>query len=196
MTGCEDIGFEPDRATPRLDGLCLAGGLAAGVFSFALLPSPDGVFALLFAALTAWVVRSDIRDFIIPDTASAGLAALGLFRTWVCAPDAERVEATIAALTCGLCALALMAALQTAYRLWRGHEGLGLGDVKLAGACAVWLDPAAAATTLEIAALAGLLILLVVGWRRGGLEEGQPLPFGAVLAPAAFLVFCAGGAPA
>jgi prepilin signal peptidase PulO-like enzyme (type II secretory pathway) len=196
MTGCEEIGSDGECATPRLDVSCLAGGLAAGVLSFALLPSPDGAFALLFAVLTAWVVHSDIRDFLIPDTASAGLAALGLLRAWVFAPEPERVEAMIAALTCGLCALALMAALQTAYRLWRGHEGLGLGDVKLAGACAVWLDPAAAATTLENAALAGLLILLVGGWRRGGLEEGRPLPFGAVLAPAAFLVFCAGGAPA
>ena len=196
MTGCEDIGFEPERATPGLDVSCLAGCLAAGAGSLVLLPSPDGAFALLFAVLTAWVVRSDIRDFLIPDMASAGLVALSLLRAWVFAPEPERVEAMIAALTCGLCALALMAALQTAYRLWRGHEGLGLGDVKLAGACAAWLDPAAAATALEIAALAGLLILLIVGWRRGGLEEGQPLPFGAVLAPAAFLVFCTGGAPA
>jgi prepilin signal peptidase PulO-like enzyme (type II secretory pathway) len=174
--------------TPRLDGFCALAGLAGAVAATLLLPTPDGVFAAVFAFLAAWIFRSDCRDFLIPDMASTALAALGLFRAALLG-----VEALSEALACGLGGFALVAALYFGYRRWRGDEGLGFGDVKLAGACALWLDPASAATALELAALAGLLWLWTARQFFGAAED-DPLPFGAVLAPAALLVFCLGGA--
>ena len=44
------------------------------------------------------------------------------------------------------------------YRRLRGREGIGLGDVKLAGVAGVWLDWPTIPVAVEIAALAALAV--------------------------------------
>ena len=46
--------------------------------------------------------------------------------------------------------------LRILYRRIRGHDGIGLGDVKLAGVAGVWLDWWVLPVAIEIAALAAL----------------------------------------
>lgn len=173
-------------------------GLALAVLC---LLGPDDPLQFEFGFAAAWwvavvvIVRSDLERLIIPDGASASVAALGLAYA-VAAPlragfgSAVASADAAAALLTGGFAFALFWGIAAAYRRIRGHEGLGFGDVKLAGASALWLTPADATLALETAAVAGLAVLL---WRRrNGVHHEAALPFGAFLAPAAWLAFVAG----
>src|SRR5262249_57454028 len=71
-----------------------------------------------------------------------------------------------------------------------GREGLGLGDVKLAGVAGVWLDWPAMPIAIEIAALGALALYVaghVLGRRR--IHAATRLPFGLFLAPAIWLAW-------
>lgn len=151
------------------------------------------VFAGLWWIAVVVIVRSDLERFIIPDWASLAIATLGAINASVEAAEAPTGEAmpklTVALLT-GLAAFGLFWFVRRIYLFARGHEGLGFGDVKLAGASALWLEPSDAAFALEIAALAALAILLLN--RRHARTRDHAAPFGAFLAPAAWLTFVAG----
>jgi leader peptidase (prepilin peptidase)/N-methyltransferase len=72
--------------------------------------------------------------------------------------------------------------------LLRGREGLGWGDVKLAGVAGVWLDLVMLPIAIEIAALGAIAVYL---WRQYSrsrpLRLESRLPFGAFLAPSIWL---------
>jgi leader peptidase (prepilin peptidase)/N-methyltransferase len=78
--------------------------------------------------------------------------------------------------------------LRAGYRRLRGREGLGLGDVKLAGVAGAWLDWTMMPVAVEIAALSALVAYLLRVWiRRRPLRAAGRLPFGLFLAPAIWL---------
>lgn len=174
----------------------MAGGAALAV----LIPGPaewpfDGLCAALWWVAVVVVVRSDLERFIIPDEASLAIAVLGLLRAtggplWAAAslPDAL-VGGGTAALN-GAAGFALFWLVARVYRGFAGRDGLGFGDVKLAGASAIWLEPAEAALALEIAAVAGIMVLLLR--RQSEPVRNVAVPFGAFLAPSAWLVFVSG----
>jgi prepilin signal peptidase PulO-like enzyme (type II secretory pathway) len=180
------------RRTLIIDAAAMAGG---ALLAAVLLDPIAAGFAVLWWIATVVVVRWDLSRFIIPDTASAAIAGLGLFS----AAGIGRVEETdgrIAALTAaalgGAVAFALFWLTAQLYRRASGRDGLGFGDVKLAGACGVWLGYADQAMALEVAAVAALAVVVLA--RRGRPERDLAVPFGAFLAPAAWLVFVAGPA--
>ena len=77
-----------------------------------------------------------------------------------------------------------MRGLATLYLLWRGREGLGLGDVKLIAVSGAWLSLAAALHAITLAALAALAlcgVFLVLG--QGRMRNKTAVPFTAFLAP-------------
>jgi leader peptidase (prepilin peptidase) / N-methyltransferase len=79
--------------------------------------------------------------------------------------------------------------LQAGYRRLRGREGLGSGDVKLAGVAGIWLDWLTIPPVIEIATLAAIAFF-VHGYFAGGgraLRLTSRLPFGLFLAPAIWL---------
>ena len=174
-------------------------GLALAALLPPALASHDGqravdtlilVAALAFWAIAVVVVRSDLRDFIIPDEASLGIAALGLAvaagTPWLLGDGrAEAARAAADAAAVGAGAFATFWIIGAAFRAV-GRHALGFGDVKLAGACALWLSAADAALALELAALGAIGTLLATR-REGSLRE-TAVPFGAFLAPAAWLV--------
>ncbi len=178
------------RRTLVIDAAAMAGGALLA----ALLLDPIGAgFATLWWIATVVVIRWDLGRFIIPDSASAAIAGLGLLS----AAGVGRVEETdgrIAALTAaaqgGAVAFALFWLTARLYRRASGRDGLGFGDVKLAGACGIWLGYADQAMALEVAAVAALAVVVLA--RRGRAERDLAVPFGAFLAPAAWLVFVAG----
>lgn len=141
------------------------------------------------------VVRSDLTDFIIPDGATAFIAVLGLANAVVSAWQAgagreDAISAGVAAVSSGCLGFALFWSIGWCFRRFGQREALGFGDVKLAGALAIWLAPADAALALEVAALAAIVVLLL-GQRGGPLRE-IAIPFGAFMAPAAWLAFLLG----
>lgn len=169
-------------------GVALA---AIAVAVWALPPLP-AAFAALLAVLTAVVAAVDRRLFIIPDTAVLALAIGGLALMALEAGPDERATALADALARGLFAGLLFWVLRAVHRLWRGIEGLGLGDVKLAAAGAPWLAWTSLVPVLELAVLAALVAVAIDAHRRRiGPRLDDMIPFGVFLAPALWLGFLA-----
>jgi leader peptidase (prepilin peptidase)/N-methyltransferase len=79
-------------------------------------------------------------------------------------------------------------ALMEGYRRWRGRDGLGLGDIKLAAVAGAWLGWVMVFAVLELATLAAIAAYLVTAFvRKQPLRGTAFLPFGAFLAPAIWL---------
>ena len=80
---------------------------------------------------------------------------------------------------------AVFLAFRFGYRRLRGREGMGLGDVKLAGVAGIWLDWPSLPNAVEIAALGALAFLAVARIRtRRAPDPLAKLPFGTFFAPA------------
>ena len=173
----------------RVDlAIVLLGSMAATL----LLGPLEALLATLWWIAAIVVIRSDLERFIIPDAASAVIAALGLSQALSAAlsEGADRpatLEAALDAVSRGAVVFAAFWLVACLYRWRAGRDGLGFGDVKLAAASAVWLDFNQQAAALEIACLSA--IALVVVRRRGPDERRAAVPFGAFLAPSAWLVF-------
>jgi leader peptidase (prepilin peptidase)/N-methyltransferase len=70
----------------------------------------------------------------------------------------------------------------------RGREGIGLGDVKLAGAAGVWLAWTTIPVAIEIAALAALAVYVGRQFAGGRVMSATArMPFGLFLAPAIWI---------
>jgi leader peptidase (prepilin peptidase)/N-methyltransferase len=118
--------------------------------------------------------RFDLRRRILPNELVLVLAGCGVgFHAatgWLLLSPWDSLSGALSAIV----ALLLLRAL---YRAARGASGLGLGDVKLAGAAGVWIGWA---EIPWLVALAALLSLLVIPWRCGtGLRAA--VPFGPAL---------------
>lgn len=168
---------------------CLILAAAATLAVLALGTGPLGLAAAgaALALLTARIAWQDLTDFTIPDSATLALAILGLaWRVAAAGEAGEELSAELAlvALDGLLCGGALLV-LREAYFRRRGHDGIGLGDVKLAAAGGLLVGTGGFAWCLFGASFLG--ILLLVGRRALATQGGTPEPrlaFGAVLAPA------------
>lgn len=180
-------GAPPAPLSPRLSFAAALLLLALVGASLALAPGPGGVFGALLGALMLAIALVDARDQIIPDEFSAAAAALALIQASFVAPGAGWMAAAVT-----LAGAALAAApfwlLRWGYRRWRGRDGLGLGDVKLAAVAGAWLHLTTVAIAVDAAALAALIAVVIRSRRRGEpLSAATVLPFGLFLAPAIWL---------
>jgi leader peptidase (prepilin peptidase)/N-methyltransferase len=142
---------------------------------------PAAAFALALVAVA--LIDFDFR--IIPDEISIGGAVIGLFARGFTVPG---VLAGLVGVLVGAGSLYLVA---LGYRRITGIEGLGGGDVKLAGMIGAFLGWPGVFLTIFAAALAGSLVgLSLIGMGRG--TRRTALPFGALLAPAAVLAALVG----
>lgn len=140
-----------------------------------------------FIVLQMVLFLTDLDDFIIPDWTSLGGAMLGLFLNLFPVPG---LPTMLMALAGGAAGFALIYAINALYKLLRGHDGLGFGDVKLMMCFGVWLGPNSLLPILFAASIAGaafgiLAILSAKG--RGAKEIPVQLPFGCFLAPTALI---------
>lgn len=161
--------------------------------AFYLLPWPETFFASGFWFCAFIIAKSDLAFYLIPDIATLTLAGLGLLRAIV---PSFSPHATVLDLVSGLwphlgsalLAFTLFFAIGWSYEWLTGREGLGFGDVKLAGALGLWLNPEGIALALELAAFAGFILVIRQGFRGEGLRFVR-LPLGALLAPSGFFVY-------
>jgi leader peptidase (prepilin peptidase)/N-methyltransferase len=161
--------------------------IAAAAASVVVMPNPRGTLGAGLALVMIAIAVIDARHFIIPDALNATALLLGLVHAAL-DPWQTLLESLGMALLRGVVLAACFFALRAVYFRIRGREGIGLGDVKLAGVAGVWLDWATIPIAIEIAALAALAVYLLMQLvRRRPLAVLARLPFGLFLAPAIWL---------
>ena len=136
------------------------------------------LFTMVFLLLLAYHAYTDVRSFLLYDTVTLALAAVGVGRA-VLAGDVLVAFAGAAA---------LLAVMLTIYFASRG--GMGEGDVKLAAALGMWLGVEQGLACLLLAFVGGGavgMLLLACGERK------RMIPFGPFLCAAAAMAYFWGG---
>jgi leader peptidase (prepilin peptidase)/N-methyltransferase len=181
---------QQSRIPYRRADFWILGIVAAGASVLAVLTlSPlDATFAIPFVGLTLWLVFTDLHYLELPDLGVLAIGVLGF--AWIAMTSEMPAEDLLDAASRAIVAVAFFFAIRTAYRWIRGVEGLGLGDVKLAAAGAVWLIWSLMPTALLVAAVAGGLAGGLQAIKTRHLPQTQiMIPLGAFLAPAIWLVW-------
>jgi len=174
----------PSRGRQAVLGLML---LAMVGISLTAAPGPDGVLGAFLGALMLAIAASDFRRYIIPNELTGAALALALLRAGTVGPEAGWAAAIWAALRALATALPFLA-LMAGYRWWRGRDGLGLGDIKLAAVAGAWLSFVTVFAVVELATLSALGAYFVSGYlRKRPLKATARLPFGLFLAPAIWI---------
>ena len=163
--------------------------LAAVIASMVVAPGLPGLLGAALALLMLAIAVIDARRFIIPNQLAA--ATLGLAFLHGAIREPHDVLAAIAGATLRGAVLALLfLTLRELYLRMRGRQGLGLGDVKLAGAGGAWLGWSTMPIAVEIAALSALAyygVRHVAGVQA--IRARSRIPFGLFLAPAIWLAW-------
>jgi leader peptidase (prepilin peptidase) / N-methyltransferase len=179
------------RADIGVIGALAAVAAAAVIISVMVAPGFAGVLGAALALDVIAVAAIDARRFIIPDELTLAALVLGIANAGL-DPWPEGWSAVFASIGAALVRGAVLAgcffALRALYARLRGREGIGLGDVKLAGAGGVWLAWSTIPVAIEIAALAALALYVVRQFAGGGaMSATARMPFGLFLAPAIWL---------
>jgi leader peptidase (prepilin peptidase)/N-methyltransferase len=137
----------------------------------------------LVAALIA-VTFIDAEHQIIPNAITYPGIVLGLVLAWV-APPPPYVPGALAGFVDALLALGIaggaMWALSAGYERWRGHIGLGMGDVKLVAMLGTFLGLPNTLGILIVGSFLGLAYALSLMAFRGATRQTR-IPFGPALA--------------
>lgn len=177
---CSACGAAIDRTHPVVELLCaLVGGL-----SLSVAPDLAGVAAALIGWLLVALAALDLRHFWLPDRLTGAVAVVALVSGVLGAmpPLTDRLVG-------GLAGFVALAAIAWSYRILRHREGLGAGDPKLFGAIGLWLGWGALPFVLLGASGVGLLAVALMTLRGKAVGATTPIPFGTLLAVAAFPVW-------
>ena len=190
-----ETGARPERADPRgvysrkaaIRPLFCVLGAVVLLASLALAPGAAGARGGALGLLMLGVASADARRFVVPDALSASAFLLGVVDAAATNPDSG-LEGALTAVARAALAAALLLLIRLAYRRIRGREGLGLGDVKLAGVAGAWLSLPVLPISLEFAAIVALAAYVFRQRKRMRvLRAAARVPFGAFFAPAIWL---------
>lgn len=176
--------------TRQESAICLVLAALAALIAAAYFPVSAVISTLFLTFVVLAITISDVRHFIIPDALSLPAIPAGVLAFWF-ASGGDGLQAVIMSVLGALLAGTSLYVIKAGYERVRHVEGLGLGDVKLFAAGGAWLGPGDLAVTLLLASLAALIavaIAMVITGRRG-ITRMTPLPFGAFIAPAIWLVW-------
>ena len=133
----------------------------------------NAAFTILFVVILAAISFVDFRELRVPDILSGALLTGGL-AFWLLSDRANAVTQ----LACGASLAAVMWLVRFAHMRWTGRVGLGLGDVKLADAGAVWINPLLLPMIIFSASASGLVFALF----RRNQDAHMRMPFAPFLA--------------
>jgi leader peptidase (prepilin peptidase)/N-methyltransferase len=179
--------------TPERQHALVAWGLILGatwlVGSLAGVPAWPGLMlaGLYLMAVLVAVCAIDARYGIIPDSLVAALAIGGLLQTFLPGQGEVLQRCFEAMLFFGAACL-----FRAAYRLMRGHDGLGFGDVKFATAGVLWVGVEGVPGLLLLAVFSALASLLILKWEGHELSAKQAISFGPHLSIGLWLAWVAG----
>jgi leader peptidase (prepilin peptidase)/N-methyltransferase len=158
------------------------------VAAWAVWVLPPRLGLLWATCVMGWVLLAlalaDWEEKVLPDGLTIPLGLGGFLYALF---DGRWLDSVLGA---GAGALAFLA-LRWAYLKWRGREGLGLGDVKLAAAAGAWVGWAALPSVVLLAAVAAVAAALPARL-AGRLKAGAEVPFGPFLAAGLWLVWLYG----
>ena len=105
--------------------------------------APTWALAAVSCLACVWAARVDARERRLPNPLVGAVAACALVEMLLTGPCGLGQPPALASAPERVCACALtLAVLLAANGLWRclrGERGMGMGDVKLLAACALWL---------------------------------------------------------
>jgi leader peptidase (prepilin peptidase)/N-methyltransferase len=179
-----------------LTAVCFFLALRGGEFDW-----PAFRLCLLSAVLIGLTV-SDLESRILPDEFTLGGALAGVLLSPVVllpegllgyltggpTPAARSLAESVSA---ALVLFGFLWLVGRVYQRWRGREGLGFGDVKLALLLGAFFGLERAVLVLVLGSLLGSVIGLLWIWLRRKDAETYELPFGSFLGAAGLLVACA-----
>jgi leader peptidase (prepilin peptidase) / N-methyltransferase len=173
---------------PRLAVVAIAAlaviGVAASLWAA---PGWPGFLGAGLALIALAIAVIDARLFIIPNELTGLALVLALANAAVTA-EGRWFEAIAFALLRGAVLVMLFYGLREGYRRLRGREGIGLGDVKLAGVAGAWLSWSTIPIAIEIAALVAIAVFAVRHYSSTRtLDTALKFPFGLFFAPAIWL---------
>lgn len=130
---------------------------------------------------------TDQRVMLLPDAFTLPLIPAGLLVVWAINASAlpDHIIGAVAA-------PAVLLAIRKGYRKLRGHEGLGMGDVKLMAAAGAWLSWQALPSVLLISTVSGLVLVLVRMLLSRSLQSDERIPFGPCICLAIWSVWLYG----
>jgi leader peptidase (prepilin peptidase)/N-methyltransferase len=171
---------------PMVAMICMCA--IVGTWAALIMPSH---YLLAISCVLGWVLlvlaTVDALAFRLPDILTLPLIGAGLaVASW--APDRDLVGHVVATAV----AILLFYAVAATYRRVRHGDGLGLGDVKLAGAAGAWLGWQALPATILMASLIGLVWAGVAAIRRGHEALHERIPFGIALCFAVWVIWLYG----
>jgi leader peptidase (prepilin peptidase) / N-methyltransferase len=188
-SGGEEVPAAATTLRPNLKVL-IGGSLAIALISAAFLPWPLAVASTTLGAFMLAGAEIDARTYLLPDLITAGALVSGLVAAAIFDPENTWVGFATAAARAAGTALVL-GLVRAGYARLRGHEGLGLGDIKLAGALGAWLPLEAIPLCFAFATAAALLAVLLAALRGQRVERTTRVPLGAFLCPALWLTYFA-----
>ncbi|HEY7765516.1 MAG TPA: A24 family peptidase [Aestuariivirgaceae bacterium] len=145
---------------------------------FLVVPSLGSLSLLaLLCGLLASISIIDARHGIIPDWANAAMALSGLLRA-----SLHLGPSTIEAAAAAMFTFCAFASLLAIFKYYRGHAGMGLGDVKFLAAAATWTGFMGLPPMILIASISGLSFVLLRSLAGYPLSQSTRLPFGPHLA--------------
>jgi leader peptidase (prepilin peptidase)/N-methyltransferase len=168
IVACAVLGLWAATVMPTLSLLCVTCAL--------------GWTLLVLATVDALALR--LPDILTLPLIAAGIAVAWWLPEWRL-PDQDIKDHVIGAAV-GLASFYSIAVL---YRAVRGQEGLGLGDMKLAGAAGAWLGWQALPFVVLLACAVGLVSVGIAVIRRGKSALEERIPFGIALAAAIWVVW-------
>ncbi len=142
----------------------------------------DFLSAAILCSACLVLILIDYDYQILPDSITLPLAAAGVALSFFSARIAW--ASSLAGLAAGAGVLFLVA---WGYEKITGHEGMGLGDVKMLGAIGAFTGVVGVVATLFFASLAGSLVGILLMTRGGGWKTR--LPFGVFLGLAGMAAF-------
>ncbi len=180
---CRDCAAPISARYPAIE--LLTGALFAGaVLRFGA--TPTAIAAALFCAALVALAAIDVEHFLLPDRLTLPGLALGLAAQPLVAWGA--LPAAIQGALFGAGILLVMAGL---WKLLRGVEGMGLGDVKMLAMIGAFLGVHGVVVTLVFASLTGSIVGIAL-LARGSIELQGKLPFGLYLAAGGAVALFAG----
>jgi leader peptidase (prepilin peptidase)/N-methyltransferase len=163
-----------------------AGMSMAALLGLLLVLPPAAAVATAYLAFTLGLITlSDARHFIIPDVLSLPAIPAGMVASVLVLHGGDWQSGLRESFFGIIAGGGTFYLLRWLYFRWRGVEGLGLGDVKLAAVAGAWLGAEAlpaACLLATVSALIGVGLRRAVGGRSDS-RSGAHIPFGSFIAP-------------